>query len=154
MIEANTKRFKRFYQGDPLRVPVSLLPCLIATKLETRVGKLTNSEDEHGIAMRLTTIADIRQDLSTQENDAGIVEGVATLYDICEGRDPVTLELAPDSLLYILRHNMIVDSTTGLRTDLSTITRVDYGETLRERAPEKWSIEAQIEFVAHFTQNR
>lgn len=154
LVEAKTKVFKRIYQGDPIRIPTSLLPCLIISKIETRIGQTSNVEDEHGIAMRMTVITDIRQDLSTNENDAKLIEGVASLYDLVEGRNATTYALKDQSLLDILRTNQVVDATYNLRTDLSTLTRVDYGETLRDREPELWSIEARIEFVAQFIQNR
>ena len=154
LIKAKTNVFKEIYQGDPLRVPSSLLPCLIISKIETRVGQVSNVEDEHGIQMRMTIITDIRKDLSTNENDSRIIEGIASLYDICEGRDATTYALKDQSILDILRTNQIVDASKNLRTDLSTLTRVDYGETLRDREPEMWSIEARVEFVAQFIQNR
>lgn len=154
LIKSQTNVFKEIYQGDPIRVPASLLPCLIISKIETRVGQTTNVEDEHGIALRMTIVTDIRQDLSTNENDSKLVEGIASLYDIVEGRDATTYALKSSSILDILRGNQVVDATYNLRTDLDTVTRVDYGETLRDREPELWSIEARIEFVAHFIQNR
>lgn len=154
LVKAKTNVFKEIYQGDPIRVPVSLLPCLIISKIETRVGQISNAEDEHAVGMRMTIITDIRKDLSTNDNDARIIEGVASLYDIVEGRTETTYKLKSQSLLDILRTNQLVDQTYNLRTDLSTLTRVDYGETLRDREPESWSIEARIEFVAQFIQNR
>ena len=87
LIKANTPAIKAFYQGEPIRIPNSNLPCAIISKRETRVGPLTNAEDEHGIGMSITIIADIRKDLSTEENVSQAVAGVSTLYDIVEGRN-------------------------------------------------------------------
>ncbi len=154
LVKAKTNVFKAVFQGDPIRIGTSQLPCLIISKLETRVTQTTNVEDEHGVNMRMTIITDIRKELSTNENDAHIVEGIASLYDICEGRDATTYALKDSSILDILRTNQVVDASKNLRTDLTTITRVDYGETLRDREPELWSTEARIDFVAHFIQNR
>jgi hypothetical protein len=153
LIKANTSAIVAFYEGEPIRVSVSNLPCVIISKQETRVGPLNNADDEHAIGMAITVIADIRKDLSTEENIAAIAPGVATLYDIMEGREE-NLTLKTTSILDILRGNLLVDSTTGLRTDLGSITRVDYGQTLRDRAPEAWSIEARVDFVAAFHQVR
>jgi hypothetical protein len=47
-----------------------------------------------------------------------------------------------------------VDTAHNLRTDLASVTRVDYGQTLRDRAAEQWSIEARVDFIAHFSQVR
>lgn len=147
LVKTSTGAFKAFYQGDPIRVPASNWPCLIISKRETRVGPLTNAEDEHGIALIATVLVDVRKDLS---DDKSIVAGIGSLYDIVEGRN-ADYTLKSNSLLGILREHIDVD--TNLRTDLSTITRVDYGTT-RQREPESWSIEAEIEWIAHFTQNR
>lgn len=147
--------FKRYYQGDPIRIPDSNLPALIISKDETRVGQLleggTNVEDGHEIALVITVVTSVRKDIN---DDKTITPGVVTLYDIIEGREAATLKLKTTSLLHILRNNVLVDSTNGLRTDLSTITRVDYGLTVGKRDEDAWAVEAQIELVAHFTQLR
>jgi len=143
--------FKGVYYGDPIRVPVSNLPALIISKDETRVSNLTNADDEHLIALTLTVITDIRADI---QDDKSIAPGTATLYDIMEGRESATLKLKAKSLLHILRNNLSVDTALGLRTDLGSITRVDYGMTVGKREQEAWAIEAQLEFIAHFTQLR
>ncbi len=96
-----------------------------------------------------TVISDVRSDLS---DDNRTVMGISTLYDIVEGRNE-DYSLKSNSLLGILRENISVDTALNLRTDLGSITRVDYGTT-RQREAESWSIEAEIQFVAHFTQLR
>jgi len=153
LIKANTGAIKVFYQGDPLRIPVSNLPCAIVTKRETRAGTLTNAEDEHGVVMSITVITDVRNDLSTEESIKQVVAGVSTLYEIMEGRD-ADYTLKDTSILGILRGNIAVDAANNLRTDLGSQTRIDYGTTLRDRAPEEWSIEARVDFVASFSQVR
>jgi hypothetical protein len=153
LIKANTQVFKAFYEGEPVSIPASNFPCIMISKRETRVGALTNAEDEHAIGISITIIADVRKDLSTDENIAKVVAGVSSLYDLMEGRN-ADLTLKSSSLLGILRSNPLVDSAHGLRTDLGTVTRVDYGQTLRDRAPEEWSIEARVDFQGYFTQVR
>lgn len=149
LVKANTGVFKAYFQGDPIRVAASMLPCLIISKRETRVGPLTNAEDEHGIALTATVLVDVRSDLSDENRT---VAGISTLYDIVEGRN-ADYSVKSNSLLGILRENISVDTALNLRTDLSTITRVDYGTT-RQREKESWSIEAEVEFVVHLTQLR
>jgi hypothetical protein len=153
LIKVNTGAIKMFYQGEPVRIPSSNLPCAIITKRETRVGPHTNAEDEHGIGMSITVITDIRQDLSTEENIAEVVAGVASLYEIMEGR-AADYTLKTDSLLSILRHNIAVDLANNLRTDLGSVTRVDYGQTFKDRPRQEWSIEARLDFICNFTQVR
>lgn len=153
LIKANTPAIREFYQGEPIRIPASSFPCAIIAKRETRAGALTNAEDEHGIGMSITIIADVRKDLSTEDNIAKAVAGVSTLYDIIEGRNE-DYTLRDDSILGILRSNIILDEARNLRTDLGSMTRVDYGTTLRDRAQDQWSIEARVEFVCSFSQVR
>ena len=153
LIKTKTNVFKVFYEGEPLRIAGTNLPCVIVSKRETRVGVLTNAEDEHAIGMAITVITDVRKDLSTEQNIADVVAGVSTLYDLVEGRN-ANLTLKDTSILSILRHNPLVDSANGLRTDLGTVTRVDYGETLRNRPAQEWTVEGRVDFVSYFTQVR
>lgn len=150
LIKSKSGIFKEFYQGDPIRIPNSKLPALVISKSQTLAGQFTNVQDEHGLMLILTVITDIRDEIN---DEAGLVAGIAKLYDILEGRE-ADYKLKATSLLHILRNNLIVDSTYGLRTDLDTITTVDYGMTVGKRAPEAWGIEAQIKFAAHFVQIR
>src|ERR1044072_2766795 len=87
LLKVNTGAIKAYYQGEPIRVPTSNLPCAIISKRQTRVAPLNNADDEHGIGLSITILADVRQDLSTEENIAEAVAGVSTLYDVVEGRE-------------------------------------------------------------------
>lgn len=153
LFKAKMPEIKEWYQGDPLRIPASNLPCAMIAKTETRVGPFTNAQDEHGIELQLTLITDVRSELSTQEDEKKIVAGVSKLYELMEARN-ADYTLTDECLLGVLRGNIVVDSANNLRTDLDTLTRVEYGETLRDREAGLWSIEARIIFVAHFIQNR
>jgi hypothetical protein len=144
---------KTYHQGEPTRLAASDLPCAIISKRQTRIGFHSNSEDEHGIGMSITIITDVRQDLTSESGSQNAVAGISTLYDIIEGRD-ADFKLKDSSLLDILRTNQLVNATYGLRTDLSTVTVADYGLTLRDRAPEAWSIEARVDIVCSFHQVR
>lgn len=153
LIKAKQGAIKTFYQGEPVRIPASDLPCAIISKRETRAAPHTNAEDEYAVGMSITVITDIRQDLSTEDAAASMVAGVSSLYEIIEGRN-ADYTLKDTSVLHILRHNIAVDSARNLRTDLGSMTRVDYGTTLRERPREEWSIEARVDFFSTFTQVR
>jgi hypothetical protein len=146
-------KIETFFQGDPITVPMVNLPACIITKRETHVGHHTNAEDEQAIGLSITVIVNVRKELSTEESRSQVAAEVAKLYDLVEGRNG-DFKLKDTSVLGILRHNPLVNSTYGLRTDLGSVTRVDYGQTLRDRAPEAWTIEARIDMVAYFTQVR
>jgi hypothetical protein len=141
---------KTYYIEDPIRIPSSNLPALIISSSETRVAKSTNIEDEHGMSFILTVITDIRQDI---QDDKSVAGSKRKLKDIIEGRDS-NYKLKTNSILHILRTNINLDVAKNLRTDLTTVTRVDYGITVGKRQPEAWGIEAQVEFVAEFIQLR
>ena len=153
LIRAKCGEIKYFYQGEPTRIPASNLPCVIIAKSTTLAGHSTNSEDGHDIGLSITVVTDIRSELSTSENDAHVVEGIAKLYELMEGRN-ANYTLKDTSILNILRTNLLADGVNQVWTDLSQATRVAYGETLRNRNPEEWTIEARIEILAQFVQIR
>lgn len=154
LIKTHNGEIKMFYQGDPVKIPMSALPCCLVSKKDTSVAQSSNAEDEHAITLVFTIITDIRQELSTEQEVGDILtKGVSQLYEIVEGRDD-DYKLLPTSLLGILRNNAELDTANNLRTDLKTITRIDYGQTLRQRNPVMWSVEARVEIVAHFIQTR
>src|SRR5678816_1297668 len=87
LIKAKNGEIKAYFQGEPLKIAASLLPCCIISKIATAAGPLNNADDQHQIGLRITIITDVRQDLSTEESHAKIVEGIASLCDIMEGRN-------------------------------------------------------------------
>lgn len=147
LIKAHTgTRFKEFYQGDPIRIPASKLPCVIISKTETRIGAFDNMRDEHAMQLVLTVVTDMRQDY----NDAdAIANGVAQLYEFIEGRN-ADFTLKDEAILNVLREHDIVDEAQTLRTDLGTITRASYGITVDKRAENGFATEAQVEFISQF----
>lgn len=153
IIKAAQPDIKGYYQGDPIKIPDSMLPCCIVSKSLTRAGQMTNAEDGQEVGLTITIVTAIRAELSTEENISHIAPGVAKLYDIVEARDE-NYKLQSNSLLNILRTNQLLDVGNNLRIDLSTPTRIDYGQTLRQRQPEMWSVEARIDIVVNFIQIR
>lgn len=143
--------FKGIYQGDPMRIPKTMIPALIISKSQTQLDPLTNAEDEQRLSLILTVVTDIRDERS---EDQQMVAGIAQLYDIIEGRDDATYALKTNSVLDVLRSNITVDAALNLRTDLGTVTRADYGMTIGKRSPEEYAIEGQVEFEATFMQVR
>lgn len=151
LIKATNAGFKGYYYGDPVRVPTSMMPALIGARRMTNAMQSTNSEDEHQIQLVFTVVTDIRKDIS---DETTLVAGWNSLYDLVEGRDPKTLLLKPQSLLYILRHNISIDTPHQLWTDIRTPTKVDYGLVANKRLPGAWSIEAAVTTTANLVQFR
>lgn len=145
------KLFKTIFYGDPIRIGASELPALIIAKLDTRVGKFTNAEDAHEMRISFTAVTDVRDTIG---EDKDMVRGVNSLYNLMEGRQESTYQLKADSLLYILRHNEVVDASNNLRTDLSSVSKIDYGMTIGKRKDAAWSIEGTLEITSSFTQVR
>lgn len=147
----SSKLFKSIFYGDPIRIGSSELPALIIAKIDTRVGKFTNSEDAHEMRISFTPVTDVRDTIG---EDKEMVRGVNSLYNLMEGRQESTYQLKTDSLLYILRHNEVVDAANNLRTDLSSVSKIDYGMTIGKRKDAAWSIEGTLEITSSFTQVR
>ncbi len=151
LITGATKNFKRIYFGDPIRIGVSELPALIIAKVDTKVSNHSNMEDEHQLRITITAVVDVRDTIS---DDKEMVKGVNSLYNLMEGRQDGTYQLKTDSLLYILRHNVEVDTAQNLRTDINSFSRIDYGMTMGKRKQDAWSIEGMLEFTSNFIQLR
>lgn len=151
LIKANNGAIKSYYFGEPIRFPSVDLPCLFISKKTTNVDPITNTEDQHNMMLTMTLVTDVRSDLSTQ--DANFTAGIATLYNIMEGRN-ADYTLKDTSILGILRSNLIVDGVNQLITDLETVTRIDYSHTMANRTPQEWWILSTIDFVCKFTQVR
>lgn len=150
LIVQYNKEIKRVYFGDPIRVGASELPCLILAKVDTRVANFTNVEDRHSVRISITLVTDVRDSIS---EDKTMVRGVNSLYDLMEGRN-ADYSLKANSILGIVRHNVELDVGNNLRTDLSSVTSVDYGMTVGKRKESGWSIEGMLELTATFTQVR
>ena len=150
LIKANTTGIKAFYNGFIARVPVSLLPAVMITIEKTEAADMSNVEDEHRISLVLTYIADIRQDL---ENSALIQVGLSNVLEKLVGRDS-DYKLKTSSILYILRHNVNLDTSKNLRTDVGSFSVATPSEIATGRIPGNWSAEGTIRFNAHFYQER
>ena len=150
LMEAS-KMFKQIYYGDPVRIGASSLPALIIAKLDTKVSFLTNAEDRHDMRISFTVVTDVRDTIS---EDKEMVRGVNSLYNLIEGRQESTLNLKANTLLYILRHNAVVDAANNLRTDLSSTSNISYGMTVGKRKEDAYGLEGVLEITASFTQVR
>jgi hypothetical protein len=151
LITSKTKVFRGIYFGDPVRIPVSMLPALIAAKKGTLTSPFSNTEDVHKTTLVFTVVTDIRADFS---DETTMVPGNATLYDLMEGRDSTTMALKVTSLLGILRSNVNIDQEHQVWTDIDTPTRIDYGLVMNKRQQPSWSIEGALTTVASIVQSR
>jgi len=152
LIKANTDGIKGFYNGLVDKVPASMLPAVMIEIERTECSDLSNVEDEHRIGLALIFIADIRQNF---EESAMIVAGFNKVKEALIGRESTgtPYALKTSSILYILRHNINVDSANNLRTDIGSMSVVTPTELAR-RFQGLYSAEGTIRFNAHYIQTR
>jgi hypothetical protein len=154
LIASKTDKFKGFYYGDPLKIPTSMLPALIGMRRATTAKQFTNAEDQHDLQLVFTVVTDIRKDISDQTQ---LVPGWTSIFDLMEGRDPATYQLKPESLMYILRHNVDFAQAQQIWADISAPTKIQYALVMNRRGgtvEPAWSIEATISTTVTITQLR
>lgn len=150
LIKDNVGGIKIFYNGTLMQVPISRLPLVMIDIEGTEASEFSNAEDQHIISLVLTFIADMRKETSA----AQLMEsGFGKVLDVLVGRSS-TYALKENSILYVLRHNLDIDASNNLRTDVGSITVATPREVALGRMPGYWSAEGTIRFKAHFIQTR
>jgi len=154
LLKDNTTRIKGFYNGFVSNIPASMLPAIMINIETTEAGEFSDIEDEHRIGLVLTYIGDIRQTF----NDSSLVTVLNNVLDGLVGREEeissTPYALKTDSVLYVLRNNLNVDSDNNLRTDINSFSIVTPSEISTGRFQGFYSAEGTIKFNAHFTQQR
>lgn len=150
LIKNNVGGIKSFYNGTCVQIPLSKLPMVMIDITDTEVTEFSNTEDQHIVSLVLTFIADMRKEISA----AQLIEaGFGKVLDVLVGRTS-NYSLKTNSILYVLRHNLNIDTNNNLRTDVGSITIVTPREVATGRMPGYWSVEGTIRFKAHFIQER
>ena len=150
LIKDNVGGIKVFYNGTLMQIPLSRLPLVMIDIEGTEVTEFSNAEDQQEVSLVLTYIADMRKEISA----AQLMEsGFGKVLDVLVGRTS-TYGLKTDSILYVLRHNLDIDASNNLRTDVGNITVATPREVALGRMPGYWSAEGTIRFKAHFIQTR
>lgn len=151
LILASTTRIKTVYYGENMAgIQASRLPAIILNVASGSMGHFDTVRDRHDLRILITVVTDIRNTTSDEQTTA---PGMCELDDLIEGRND-DLTLKTDSLMYILRHNIDIDPTHNLRTDIASVTRLTMGTVPNKRLTNGWSIEGTIELTATFFQNR
>ena len=150
LIKGNVADVRTFYNGTLFQVPISRLPLIMIDIESTEASEFSNAEDQHIISLVLTYIADMRKDISAVQF---MESGFGKVLDVLVGRAS-DYSLKTNSILYILRHNLDIDASNNLRTDLGSITVATPREVVPGRMPGFWSAEGTIRFKAHFIQTR
>lgn len=141
--EANIKGIKKYHNGDRLIGPKREMPYLSIAKSNTKVSPASNLEDQHIIQMTLTVVYDWTKDLNQSSE---LVAGANGLYELMEGRDPVTYQLREDSVLGVLRKNETLGNKAWIAVGDGEVAEVQYGLGVNRRGPGIFSTEAIIKF--------
>ena len=150
LIKDNVGGIRTFYNGTLMQIPLSKLPLVMIDIEGVEVTEESTSEDRHIVSLVLTYIADMRKETSA----AQLMEaGFGKVLDVLVGRNS-DYSLKSTSILYVLRHNLNVDSGNNLRTDVGSITVATPREVVTGRMPGYWSCEGTVRFKAHFIQER
>ncbi len=138
-----------FYQGDPLMIPKSNLPCLIGVKDTTDIADESNAEDRHLMNYVITVIIDIRDYLEEDMADVHVAD--QKMWDLFEGRNE-DYTLKTNSIVDILRKNE--DLGNNAHIDTTQAMRVDYGFTIGKRGERSWACEGYLNVPVFYSQLR
>ncbi|MCX6113136.1 MAG: hypothetical protein NTY22_07660, partial [Proteobacteria bacterium] len=110
------------------------------------------AEDEHRIKLVLTFIADMRITLE----DSALISGLNKVLEVLVGRETTgtPYALKTNSILYILRHNLNIDATNNLRTDIRSFSVVMPSQVSSNRFQGLYSAEGNITFNCNYIQQR
>jgi hypothetical protein len=129
--------FKGYYNGDPIRIPETNLPCVIVEKPKTRVRLGATTQDVLGIQLRIKLVFNKREDFGAKD-DVDLTEQKLERY--MEGRHPVTGDYLDSTVLSALRSHLTLGG-------LSINTDVDIDYDLQPRPNRQITSEARANIV-------
>lgn len=137
-----TKLRGRYINGDVLKPNKSEMPMAYVARDTTRAQSANNMEDEDLQNFVITVILDHTTDINIAYN---MVAGTPELYDFMEGKDPTTMYLKKNTLLYFARSNQQLANKVWVA--LGTPVIINYGLGIERRGPGIFSIEATMQFT-------
>lgn len=109
-------QMKAYYEGDPLKIPVDNLPCIIVDQTAIRARQDATSSDDLRSEVRIKIVYDKRPDFDASD-DVDMTE--RKLRRLIEGRHPQTGSYLKGTLLEALRTHMTLGGTTlGMDVDV------------------------------------
>lgn len=120
-----TGTYKRFFEGDPVHIPASLMPCICVMKLsgETKVSATGTNNLSEKILIKV--VYNKKDDYGANFEDDKIDFTERKLRRLVSGRNPGTAAFLPDSIFGILMTNITLGNVV-LRMDLSDDYAMDY----------------------------
>lgn len=135
--EAFGSTFNAYYEGDPVLIPKSSLPCIIVENVVTAVDQAATSQDEIGEQLSIKVVLNKADDYG-KSDDYDSTE--RKLRRFIQGRDKVTRHFHHSTLLYVLRKNITLKG-------LALNSRVDISYDLQPRPNQMVTSEANISVV-------
>lgn len=116
--------FKNYFYGDPVKMPLSLLPCVVVEKQQTDIqaGPIQSDTIDTTIAIKL--MYNKRNDFGTTTNE---VVGVRMLEQYAEAIDPATNSYSEVSVMGILRKYFTLADASGNYNVLDSKQTIRYG---------------------------
>lgn len=100
--------FKEYYEGDPLEIPAAAFPCIVVQKNRARIRLDATGTDLLESEVTISIIYNKSEDFGAR-SDKDLTE--QKLREKIEGRDPVTRQFLPDTIMYLLRTNITLGQT-------------------------------------------
>ena len=116
--------FRAYFEGDPIDIPQSLLPCLVIEKLNGPVNQTATGLDNNYSNILIKVIFNKKDDFGAQGGDVDLTE--RKIRHIIEGRDPETGGWLPNTIMYVIRHNITLDGTVVENNSVDVSYDVDF----------------------------
>lgn len=110
-----------FFEGDPIQIADSALPCIIVEKIEGRSTVDATGTDTIAEQISIRLVLNKRDDFGASQ-EVDMTERKLRIW--AEGRDTTTGYYTTDSLMYLLRTNLtlggeVIDSDMDIRYDVN-----------------------------------
>lgn len=118
-------KYKRFFEGDPIFIPQSLMPCVCVMKLsgETRVSATGTNDLNEKILIKV--VYPKKDDYGSNFSDDSVDFTERKLRRLVSGRDPLTKAFLSGTVFGILMTNITLGDQV-LRMDLNDDYGIDY----------------------------
>lgn len=123
--------FRRYFEGDPIHIPASLMPCICVMKLsgETKVSATGTNDLLEKILIKV--VYNKKDDYGSNFVDDKVDFTERKLRRLVSGRDPATAAFLKGSIFGILMTNITLGDVV-IRMDLTD----DYGIDYRPSTPD------------------
>lgn len=116
--------FKTFFYGDPLIIPISLMPCVAVEKVQTDIEAGPIQSDTLDTTVAIKLIYNKKDDFGTTPNE---VTGVRALEQYAEAIDPTTNQYSTITVMGILRKYFTLADENSNYTVLDQKVSIKYG---------------------------